>query len=141
MADRGRPKPPLTLSPDERAALEDLAARDGAHPLVALRARIVLRSADGHTNREVAAALDVTPATVGKWRARYLRLGREGLRDAPRPGGPRKVTDADVERILWLTRATRPVGGGRWSTRRLARHVGLSSATISRIWRAHAVEV
>lgn len=69
---------------------------------LALRARIVLRCAEGLANREVAEVLGVHEATVCKWRGRFVRKRLDGLQDDPRPGAPRKVSDETVERIVTM---------------------------------------
>jgi len=55
--------------------------------------------------------------TIGKWRRRFLKLGIDGLLDEPRPGAPRKISDADVERVIAKTLETKPRGATHWSTR------------------------
>jgi transposase len=107
---------------------------------LALRSRIVPHGADGAANREVARQLHVTPQTVGKWRARYIARGVEGLLDEPRPGAPRKVTDAHVEEVVVKTLESTPADSTHWSTRDLARKVGLSQSTVARIWRAFGLQ-
>ena len=87
-------------------------------------------------NKTVAKRLRLSPATVGKWRARFVRDRVDGLLDEPRPGAPRTVTDAQVERVVMETLETTPRGATHWSTRSLARATGLSRMTISRIWHA-----
>jgi transposase len=64
----------------------------------------------------------------------------DGLLDEPRPGAPRKITDADVERAVTLTLETTPTDATHWSTRSLARKAGLSQSAVSRIWRAFALQ-
>ncbi|MGW3860191.1 helix-turn-helix domain-containing protein [Streptomyces sp. NPDC005047] len=83
MTDPGLPAFPQ-LGAEERAALTDLARQQSAG--LRLRGRIVLACAEGLTNAEVAQRLTVSPATVAKWRGRYLRRGVAGLHDAPRTG-------------------------------------------------------
>ena len=90
----------------------------------------------GRDNKTVAKRLRLSPATVGKWRARFVRDRVDGLLDEPRPGAPRTVTDAQVERVVMETLETTPRGATHWSTRSLARATGLSRMTISRIWHA-----
>ncbi|HXZ79261.1 MAG TPA: helix-turn-helix domain-containing protein, partial [Terriglobales bacterium] len=68
----GRPKTPLSLTPEERRELESLAHRSGSVPALARRARIVLACATGADNKDVARRLRVTPATVGTWRTRFV---------------------------------------------------------------------
>src|SRR5579883_3431156 len=77
---------------------------------------------------------------VNKWRSRFLRHRLEGLYDEPRPGAPRKVTDAEVEQVVIQTLESTPRGQTPWSTRRLAQASGLSRMTISRIWRAFGLQ-
>jgi transposase len=77
---------------------------------------------------------------VVKWRARFL-LGRmEALYDEPRPGAPRKVSDAHIEQVIIQTLETSPPGATHWSTRGLAKATGLSRMTISRIWQAFGLQ-
>lgn len=44
--------------------------------------------------------------TMGKWRSRFVRLRLDGLLDEPRPGAPRRIGDADADRVLRLTLET-----------------------------------
>ncbi len=78
--------------------------------------------------------------TVGKWRERFRRKRLEGLADQPRPGAPRRITDEQVEGAITRTLETRPAEGTHWSTRGLARELGLSQTAVSRIWRAFALQ-
>ncbi len=136
----GRPVPPLILEDEERQTLEQWARRPKTAQALALRARIILGCADGQTNTAVASQLRVSKPTVGKWRSRFLEQGLDGLVDEPRSGRPRTVSDADVERVLALTLETMPEDSTHWSTRSMARRCGLSQSTVSRIWRAFALQ-
>ena len=104
-----------------------------------MRARIVLRAAEGWNNQDVADDLGTTPQTVGRWRRRFLDQGLDGLLDAPRPGAPRTIRDEDVERVIALTLET-PKNATQWSTRSMAKASGLSQSAISRIWRAFSLQ-
>src|SRR5499427_1119002 len=77
---------------------------------------------------------------VNKWRSRFLKKRLEGLYDEPRPGAPRKVSDAQVEKVVIQTLESTPRGQTHWSTRSLAQASGLSRMTISRIWRAFGLQ-
>src|SRR5579863_3994676 len=99
----GRPKRPVTLAPTDKEKLTLLARRPKTAQRVALRAKIVLRAAVGQLNQEIAQGLGITGATVGKWRERFRLRGMEGLSDEPRPGTPRKITDAQVEAAITRT--------------------------------------
>lgn len=136
----GRPKTRLIVSPSEREALRRLTQRRKTAQAVALRARIVLACAAGRLNQEVAEELRVTRATVGKWRQRFVEKRLDGLYDEPRPGTPRRVSDAEIERVITQTLESTPRGATHWSTRSMAKASGLSQTTISRIWRAFALQ-
>jgi transposase len=136
----GRPIPELILSEKEREALENWARRPKSAQALALRARMVLRCAEGLTNMQVAGQVGVRAATVGKWRQRFLEGRLDGLLDEPRPGAPRKITDADVERALTMTLESAPKDATHWSTRSLAKAAGLSRSAVGRIWRAFSLQ-
>ena len=136
----GRPKPPLTLTDDERQKLETWADRPKSTQRLATRARIVLACAEGLDNKDVAARLGINTATVGKWRGRFLDLRLDGLADEPRPGAPRTITDEIVERVVTKTLEEKPKAATRWSTRGMAKAVGLSQTAISRVWRAFGLK-
>lgn len=136
----GRPKKPLTVKPADREKLELLARRPKSAQRVAIRSKIVLRAAEGLSNQEIARRLDVTGATVGKWRERYRAQGMEGLADEPRPGTPRKISDAKVEEAVTQTLESLPSGATHWSTRSLAEKVGLSQSAVVRIWHSFGLQ-
>jgi transposase len=136
----GRPIPVLSITEDQREALNNWARRPKTAQALALRARIILTCAEGNPNKVVAQQVRVRQQTVSKWRARFLSKGLEGLLDEPRPGTPRRVSDADVERVLTTTLESLPRDATHWSTRSLARHSGLSRSTVSRIWRAFGLQ-
>jgi transposase len=133
---KGRPIAPLTLTPEERATLEGWARRGKTSQALALRARIVLRCAEGVSNQAVAAELGVSRPMVGKWRQRFVADRLPGLTDAPRSGAPRRITEAQVEAVLTTTLEETPPDATHWSTRSLADSLGMSQTAVSRIWRA-----
>ena len=136
----GRPKAPVILSDDERQKLEIWAGRPKSTQRLALRARIILSCAEGLDNKDVAARLRTNIATVGKWRKRFLADRLEGLADEPRPGAPRKITDALVEEVVTKTLEEKPKAATHWSTRGMAETVGLSQTAIVRIWNAFGLK-
>ncbi len=136
----GRPKVPLVVSERERDLLDSFSHRSRTSPQLARRARIVLSCASGLNNKSVSRKLRVTPQTVGRWRGRFVRDRLEGLYDEPRPGAPRKVTDAQVEEVVVRTLETTPRGATHWSVRSMAKASGLSRMTVSRIWRAFGLQ-
>jgi transposase len=136
----GRPKQALSITEEERERLESLAHRARSQALVARRARVVLACAEGLENQTVARKLRCSVGMVGKWRARFLRGRLEALYDEPRPGTPRRVSDAQVEQVVIQTLESTPRGETHWSTRGLAKATGLSRMTISRIWQAFGLQ-
>ncbi|MCZ4099787.1 IS630 family transposase [Streptomyces sp. H39-C1] len=140
MARMGRPKVELTLSGEERAALEEWVRRRSTPQAWALRCRIVLACAEGVSNKDVAAQLGSTPQAVGRWRARFVQYRIAGLGDMPRPGGPRTVTDEQVAAVVTRTLESKPKNATHWSTRSMAKEMGLSQSSVSRIWRAFGLQ-
>lgn len=132
---RGRPKAELSLRDEERAELKALTLRRKTAQAVALRARIVLACASGLENKEVAARFGVTKQTVGKWRSRFVEQRLDGLLDAPRPGAPRTIEDSHVDAVIARTLESVPRNATHWSTRSMARAMGMSQTAIARIWR------
>jgi len=131
---------PLHVTDDERSQLQTWVRRPKSSQRLSLRARIVLAAADGFSNTDIADDFGITMPTVGKWRQRFLDDRLEGLADEPRPGTPRSLTDAQIEEVITRTLETKPVNATHWSTRSLAKKLGLSQTAISRIWRAFALQ-
>jgi transposase len=136
----GRPLAPLTLTDEERETLQRWVQRRKTAQALAQRARLVLAAADGASNQDLVARLRLTPQTVSKWRRRFVADRLDGLLDEPRPGAPRTLGDADVERVITLTLERRPDTATHWSTRSMAAHAGMSQSAISRIWRAFGLQ-
>src|SRR5512132_1677860 len=137
---RGPKLPELALTDEERTTLERWARRRSSGQALALRCRIVLACAAGASNAAVASRLGISRPTVTKWRSRFVGRRLEGLADEPRPGAARTITDEQVEQVLVLTLETTPTDATHWSTRSLAKHVGMSQSAISRIWRAFGLK-
>ena len=136
----GRPIAPLTLRSEERETLGNWARRPKSAQALAQRSRIVLEAAAGNSNTTAAHKLGLTKQTVGKWRQRFVDQRLDGLLDEPRPGAPRKIDDAQVERIVRLTLESTPADATHWSTRAMAKRCGLSQASVGRIWRAFGLQ-
>jgi len=130
------PKPlPIILSDAARAALEQLSRRHTTPQQIAVRARIVLAAADGHSNAQIARDLAISLDMARLWRQRWLLLepvefdelsALERLTDAPRAGRPVRITDQQVCQLLELAceapqRSGRPIS--HWSEREIAQEV------------------
>ena len=130
---------PLTLTPAARAELQRLQAPSTPAGL-SRRARAVLLMADEVPGVEIARLTGYTPVQVSRVRRRFTDGGVDGLRDQPRSGRPREVTDTRTARIVALTLKAPPPGLTHWSTRELAQRVGVSHMTVHRIWQEHALQ-
>ena len=104
----GRPKAALVLSPQQREQLESMASSRSLPAGLVSRARIILLSASGKTNQQIARQLGLTNATVGKWRRRFLEQDVAGLHDELRPGRPRPISDERVAQLVRKTLETKP---------------------------------
>ena len=136
----GRPTKPLNLTAEERDKLAMLARRPKSAPAIAMRARVVLGCDEGLSNGAVAKKLQITGATVCKWRERFRVNRLEGLLDEPRPGAPRSIADKQVETVVTQTLESMPANSTHWSTRLMAKRAGLSQTAIVRIWRAFGLQ-
>jgi transposase len=137
---RGRKPMVVKLQDLDRETLQAWSRRPKTSQALALRARIVLRAADGLNSTAIAQELGVHLDTALKWRKRFVEQGMDGLLDEPRPGQPRKISDAEVERLLARTLESKPADATHWSTRSMAKAMGLNQTAVSRIWRAFALQ-
>lgn len=138
---RGRPrKLDLNLSQSQMEELREI-VKSRKHRTLVFRARIILKCTSGMHNSAVAAALRTTPFTVGFWRKRFIQGGGvAALWDEPRPGAPRQIGDEKVEEVVKATLETKPKAATHWSTRLMAKKLGLSQSSVSRIWRAFGLK-
>ncbi len=140
MARTGRPTVAITLTTEEIEVLNRLSRRVRSNHSLAIRARIVLRLGEGKNNKEVARLVGVCEHTVSLWRSRFIERRIEGLSDEPRPGAPRKIGDDAVEEVVRLALESKPEGETHWSTRSMAKKVGMTQTAVSRIWRAFGLQ-
>jgi transposase len=132
---------PIVLSPEQRLVLEAQARARRASARSVERARIVLLAAEGLQNRDIAAQLQIMPETVARWRRRFVTGGVDALaHDAPRPGRPRTITDAQVRKVVRKTTQQTPPNATHWSTRTMAAATGISERSVRRIWRQHGLK-
>ena len=114
--------PAIILSSDQQATLEQWARSRSLPARVVERARIVLLAAEGRQDKQIAAAMKITPKKVSRWRSRFLTLGMAGLeRDASRPGRAPKITASLARRVVRMTTQQKPANATHWSTRSMAR--------------------
>ncbi len=128
----------ITLSAEEKQKLTRLARLNTTSVRLARRARVVLLAADGLDNQTIAAQLNIGRVQVGRWRERYAQGGLAAIEhDLPRGGRPPVVDAAEIVR---RTTQTLPVAAMQWSTRTMARELGVSDTTVLRVWRAHGLK-
>jgi transposase len=129
----------VQISDEDRAMLVSWSRSSSIRAGLATRARIVLAAADGAGTSAIARRFGVSRPTVILWRNRYDEAGLDGLHDAPRPGRPKTVDDAD---IIAATLEPPPprLGVTHWSTRLLAAALGIGDRTVARAWRRYGVQ-
>ena len=130
----------IQLSDQERSVLEAWTRRRKTAQALALHARIVLAAAGHLTNQEIAELEGVSRPTVTKWRNRFAAKRLEGLLDEPRPGRPRTITDEQVEAVVIRTLESKPKDATHWSTRSMAREMGMTADAVMRIWHAFGLQ-
>src|SRR3954462_14062650 len=130
----------IDLTDEERAQLEAWTRRPTSARALAERSRIVLLAAAGLNNTEIAARLDLAVSSVRKWRKRFVEQRLDGLTDEPRPGRARTVTDEQVEAVIVKTLESAPNDATHWSTRSMAKEVGLTQSAVLRIWQAFGLQ-
>jgi transposase len=137
MANRAQP---LALGRSDREELQRLQRSPSTPAGLSRRARAVLLMAEGIAGTEIARLTGYTPVQVSRIRRRFAEGGIESLRDKPRSGRPREITEAKSARIVALTLKAPPKGLTHWSTRELAERVGVSHMSVHRLWQAHALK-
>ena len=137
---RGRRLPGLELSEAQRTTLQGWTRRRKTAQALSMRAQIVLRASEGGTATAIAVQMHACIQTVSKWWRRFAEQGLDGLLDEPRPGQPRKLSDAQIEQVIVRTLESKPPAATHWSTRTMAQSTGINQTAISRIWRAFSLE-
>ncbi len=133
--------PAVLLGEEDRHKLQSLARARRQPARAVQRAQIVLLAAEGKQDLEIAEQLSTTPRTVARWRHRFLQSGMAGLeKDAPRPGRSPKLTPEQVRNIIEKTTQEKPANATHWSTRSMASSVGISEASVRRIWHTHGLK-
>lgn len=125
---------PVRLTADERRALEAQARSHRGRADAARRARIVLLLAAGASYTQIAQRIDCTAMTIATWKKRFLVARGAGLRGRHRGSKPRVLTPQLEARILNWTRRAPPHGATHWSTRTLARKLGIQHTVVARAW-------
>ena len=128
----GRPSTALVVSATDREQLRSLVRSQSMPHALVRRARIVLLSGEGKSNREVARCCGVTAPAVSHWRRRYQERGLAGLHDELRPGRPRTRHDEQVAELITLVVRGKPEHATHWSVRSAAKASGIPKSTVGR---------
>src|SRR6266480_2535449 len=137
----GRPKAELVLAQAEREQLQSMVRSRSIPAALVARARIVLSCAAGEPNSSVADRMELSHATVGKWRRRFLERRINGLYDELRPGKPRTIDDARVAELINKTLHTKPADGStHWSVRSIGDETGISPTSVHRYFKLFGLQ-
>ena len=136
-----RVAPPIVLDAPQQKTLEQWAKSRSLPARQIERAKLVLLAAEGKTDLEIAAALHISNQKAARWRKRFLRLGLAGLeKDAPRPGRKPAIPAGVKQELIRKTTQSKPGNATHWSTRTMAAEMGVSEATVRRVWHAHGLK-
>ena len=128
----------ITLNAEERKTLRQWARSRTLAARLVSRARMILLAADGWENREIADELGVHRVTVANWRSRFAAERLAGI-EHERPGRGRRATKRKhwARTIVEVTLHTTPKDATHWSTRSLAKQLGIDKSLVARVWQAH----
>jgi putative transposase len=136
----GRPKKAIILSEEEEEQLKFISSSHSLPFALVTRAKIIIMSAQGKTNKAIPVKLDCSPQSVSLWRKRFLEQGIQGLHDELEPGRPRSISNEQVAELIQKTLQTKPKGCTHWTTRSMAEDIQISHQTVQRIWNAFGVQ-
>jgi transposase len=136
-----RVAPQITLDEKDRRILQRWSRGRSTPARLVLRAKIILRAAKGKQNKDIASEFGVDRSIVGRWRLRFTQHGLAGIeKDAPRGG--RRPTKRNKQARLIIKKTTKetPSNATHWSTRSLAKELGVSQSMVHRVWRANGLK-
>jgi transposase len=136
----GRPKKTIVLTTEEREQLEAIQRSRSMPAGIVRRAKIILFSADGMSNADIAKRLDASPFTVGTWRKRFLSDRMQGLHDELRTGRPRSMSDEEVATLINKALQTKPSKATHWSVRSFAKEANVTASMTHRLFRMFGLQ-
>jgi putative transposase len=130
----------VELNSDTRQQVEAFAqSRSLPHALV-VRAKVILMASEGMQNIDIAEKVGLSRESVGKWRARFIEGGLNGLYDELRPGRPRQIEEERIAVLIAKTLRSTPRGQTQWSCRAMSDSIGMSKSTVQRVWNAFGLQ-
>jgi transposase len=131
----------IQLTASQRATLQRWSSGRTVAVRQAQRAKMILGAAEGKSNQEIAALLGVKVHTVGRWRKRFAELGMAGIeKDLPRGGRSRQRRERIESEIIRKTTQETPQNATHWSTRSLAKALGITQSMVHRVWKANGLK-
>lgn len=131
----------IVLDEREQTTLEKWTKGRVTPSRLVVRAKVVLLAAQGLENKAIAERLNIGRDTVATWRQRFSKQRLAGIvKDAPRGGRKPRVRDDVTARIVEWTTQKKPADATHWSTRRLAKELGVSRSMVQRVWKAHGLK-
>jgi transposase len=131
----------LAISDEQREVLETLAKSQSAEHRLVQRARVLLLAGDGVSNSEISEVAGVSRPTVLAWRGQFEKDGLVGFGQVAQGRGRKpSISDEKVAEIVNLTLHSKPEGQTHWSCRSMAKHGGVSPASVQRIWSARGLK-
>lgn len=131
----------ITLTDEDRKTLEHWSRGRSTPARLVLRAKIVLKAAEGLPNNLIAEQLGIDRVLVGRWRKRFAEKGLSGIeKDAPRGGRKPAAREALAAKIIEWTTQRKPANATHWSTRTLAEQLGTNRSMVNRVWRANGLK-
>jgi len=131
----------IKISTEEKKSLIKLVKGRNTSQKVVLRAKIILSYDDGKKQETITKELSTNRKTVSKWLHRYASGGIESImKDLPRKGRIPKITDEKEKELIETTLNKKPKGATHWSTRTMAKHMGVSKMTVQRLWKKYNIK-
>lgn len=132
----------IKLTKEEDKILKNWISATKTETRMDMRARIILKAAEGEKTKDIARDLGIMPYVVSKWRIRFAKNGIDGLNDTPRPGKPKKYDKATENRILKLLDQPPPKGFSSWNGRLIAEELGdVSGDYVWKVLRTHGIQL
>jgi len=136
-----KPADTLTMTTEQRRTLEAWVRAKITPQRIVLRSQICLLAAEGKSNNGIAQRLGISRPTVIRWRRRFEKQGPVGLsQDASHGPSAQRLSSDKVKAVVDTTLHTTPPDATHWSTRMLAKELGISHSSVARIWDAHGLQ-
>jgi len=134
--------PPLPATNEQIAELERIARSTSLPHRQVIQAKGLLWATEGVANEEIARRCEVDSDSVRKWRGRFEQQGSEGVGKIAKGRGRKSwLPEGTVPKVLFLTLSEEPEDTStHWSTRTLAKEVGVSKDSVAKIWRDHKLK-